>query len=193
MLKLLLIYLLIYLYGSIPFSLLVGFSYGKDIRKEGSGNVGGTNLGRTCGKSAFIIGFALDFSKGALAVIVANAFGLNPLLGALFAIIGHTFPIFLGFKGGKGVSTAFGFVCAYTFWPAMFAITVFLIVLKISKYVSLSSIVAIGSYFLCTLFVGDQGLGYSILIFFVFIFVTYLHRENIKRIKEGTERKITWM
>lgn len=191
MLKISVILLIIYLFGSIPFSLFVGFMFGKDIRKEGSGNVGGSNLGRACGKKAFALGFLLDLSKGAVAVLIANYFGVNPLLAGAAAIIGHTFPVFLKFKGGKGVATAFGFVCAYTFWGAMFAIVVFLIVLKLSKFVSLSSIVAIGSYFVYTVFY--QSLYYSIAIFGIFIFVTFLHRTNIQRIKEGTERKITWM
>ncbi len=191
MLKNLIVLLCIYLYASIPFSLLVGFMFGHDIRLEGSGNVGGTNLGRTCGTKAFILGFIMDLSKGALAVVVANLIGINPLLAGLIAILGHTFSIFLGFKGGKGVATAFGFVCAYSFWGAMFAITVFLIVLKVSKYVSLSSVVAIFAYFLYTIFF--QPVFYSIAIFIVFAFVTYLHRENMARIKQGQERKITWM
>lgn len=191
MLKNLIVILCIYLYASIPFSLLVGFLFGKDIRKEGSGNVGGTNLGRTCGTKAFILGFIMDLSKGALAVVIANSFGVNPLLAGLFAIIGHTFPVFLGFKGGKGVATAFGFVCAYSFWGAMFAITIFLIVLKITKYVSLSSVIAIFSYFIYAVFF--QPPLYALAIFIIFSFVTYLHRENMNRIKAGTERKISWM
>lgn len=191
MLKTIFLYLIIYIYASIPFSLFVGFMFGKDIRKEGSGNVGGSNLGRTCGKKAFIIGFLLDFSKGALAVLFANFFGIPTLLAGAIAILGHTLSIFLKFKGGKGVATAFGFVCAYSFWGAMFAITVFLIVLKISKYVSLSSIIAILAYFLYTLFF--QPPFYSGAIFVIFLLITFLHRTNIKRIFEGTERKITWM
>lgn len=191
MLKYFIIITCVYLYSSIPFSLLVGFMFKKDIRKEGSGNVGGSNLGRTCGTKAFILGFILDLSKGALAVFVANIFGISPLLAALFAILGHTFPIFLHFKGGKGVATAFGFVLAYSFWGAIFAITIFLIVLKISKYVSLSSIIAIFSYFLYSLFF--EPILYSAVMLLIFIFVTYLHRENIANIKAGTERKITWM
>lgn len=191
MLKISIVFICIYLYSSIPFSLLVGFMFGKDIRKEGSGNVGGTNLGRTCGKKAFACGFALDFSKGAVAVLLASMFGLSPLAAGLVAILGHTFSVFLKFKGGKGVATAFGFVCAYSFWGAMFAITVFLIVLKISKYVSLSSIIAIGSYLIYSIFF--QPIFYTGVIAGLFVFVTLLHRENIKRIKEGTERKITWM
>lgn len=191
MLKTIVIAVCIYLYASIPFSLLVGFLFGKDIRKEGSGNVGGTNLGRTCGSKAFVLGFIMDLSKGALAVLIAGGLGFNPLFAGVIAILGHTFSVFLNFKGGKGVATAFGFVLAYSFWGAIFAITVFLIVLKISKYVSLSSIIAIFSYFLYTIFF--QSAVYSIAIFIVFCFVTFLHRENIKRIQEGTERKITWM
>lgn len=191
MLKTIVIAACIYLYASIPFSLLIGFLFGKDIRNEGSGNVGGTNLGRTCGSKAFALGFIMDLSKGALAVLVAGSLGFNPLLAGVIAILGHTFSIFLNFKGGKGVATAFGFVLAYSFAGAIFAITVFLIVLKISKYVSLSSIIAIFAYFVYTIFF--QTTFYSIAIFIVFCFVTFLHRENIKRIKAGTERKITWM
>lgn len=191
MLKTIFLYLIIYIYASIPFSLFVGFMFRKDIRKEGSGNVGGSNLGRTCGKLAFIIGFLLDFSKGALAVLFANFFGIPILLAGLIAIIGHTLSVFLKFKGGKGVATAFGFVCAYSFWGAMFAITIFLIVLKISKYVSLSSIIAIFAYFLYTLFF--QTIFYSGAIFTILLLITFLHKANIKRIFEGTERKITWM
>lgn len=191
MLKPVMLYIIIYLYGAIPFSLLVGFLYGKDIRNEGSGNVGGSNLGRTCGKKAFILGFLLDFSKGALAVLIALSFNLNPVVAGLIAILGHTFPVFLKFNGGKGVATAFGFVCAYSFWGAMFAITIFLIVLKISKYVSLSSVIAIFSYFIYALLF--QPHMYALAIFITFCFVTFLHRGNIVRIKEGSERKITWM
>ncbi len=191
MFKQLILFICIYLYASIPFSLFIGFLFGKDIRTEGSGNVGGTNLGRTCGKKAFVIGFLLDFSKGALAVVIANLLGANVLLAGLIAILGHTFSIFLNFKGGKGVATAFGFVCAYSFWGAMFAITVFLIVLKLSKYVSLSSIIAIFAYFIYALFF--QPLLYTIPIFLIFLFVTFLHRANIIRIFNKTERKITWM
>lgn len=191
MLKYIIIIGCVYLYASIPFSLLVGFMFKKDIRKEGSGNVGGSNLGRTCGTKAFIMGFILDLSKGALAVFVANFFGINPLLAALVAILGHTFSIFLHFKGGKGVATAFGFVLAYSFWGAIFAITIFLIVLKISKFVSLSSIIAIFAYFIYSIFF--EPASYTAIIFLLFCFVTYLHRENLSRIKAGTERKITWM
>lgn len=190
--KIILALIIIYLYASIPFSLLVGFAYGKDIRKEGSGNVGGSNLGRSCGKLAFVFGFIGDMSKGAFAILISSIFGIYPILAAAIALLGHTFPIFNKFKGGKGVATAFGFVLAYTFWGAIFAITVFLIVLKISKYVSLSAIIAIGAYFLYSIIIIKQPI-YSFCIFLVWAAITYLHKENIKRIKNKEERKITWM
>ncbi len=184
--------LITYIYSSIPFSLLVGFMYKKDIRKEGSKNVGSTNLGRTCGKMAFVYGFILDGSKGITAVLFANLFGINPLFLLPICLIGHALPIFNKFKGGKGVATAFGFVLAYTFWMAIFAITCFLIILKISKYVSLSSILAIAAY-VFALIVTNADTTYTILVSLLLIAVIYLHRENIVRIKNKEERKITWM
>lgn len=184
--------LITYLYSSIPFSLLVGFLYKKDIRKEGSKNVGSTNLGRTCGKKAFVLGFIMDGSKGIIAVLIANFFGIAPLILLPICLLGHALPLFNKFKGGKGVATAFGFVLAYTFWLAIIAITSFLIILKITKYVSLSSILAIGTYVLC-LFLTHADFVYTLVVSLLLIAVIYLHRENITRIKNGNERKITWM
>lgn len=183
--------LIIYLYASIPFSLLVGFAYGKDIRTEGSKNVGGSNLGRTCGKMAFVYGFLLDFSKGAVAALVASYFGVNPFLCALIAVAAHSFSVWINFKGGKGVATAFGFVVVYSFWAAMFAITVFLIVLKTTKYISLSSIIAIGAYVGYEIFM--QNWPNVIFGFVIWTAIILLHRKNIVRLKNGTETKITWM
>ena len=183
--------LLIYIYASIPFSLLVGFMYKKDIRKEGSGNIGGSNLGRTCGNLAFVIGFILDMSKGALAVIISSYAGINPLLLLVLALIGHTFSPFIKFKGGKGVATAFGFVVAYTPIGALIAISFFLVILKVTKYVSLSSILAILVYFVYSLV--TQNIYYALFILLLWVFVTYLHRTNLVKIKSGTESKISWM
>lgn len=181
-----------YLYASIPFSLLVGFMYKKDIRQEGSKNVGGSNLGRICGKRAFALGFIGDLSKGSFAVLLAYLMGVSPLILFAFALLGHAKSIFNKFTGGKGVATSFGFALAYTFVPALLAITFFLIILKISKYVSLSAISATGGYMLAVLFLTDH-LAYKICIILVFLAMVYLHRENIIRIKNNTERKITWM
>ncbi len=185
--------ILAYIYAAIPFSLLVGlFLYNTDIRKIGSGNVGGTNLGRACGKKAFTLGFILDGSKGVIAVILGNIFGVNPIALLFIALLGHSFSIFIKFKGGKGVATAFGFVLAYTTIGALIAITGFLICLKISKYVSLSSLVGIGVYLIYSI-ISEQNILYILIITIVLVLITYAHRENLKRIKNKTENKITWM
>lgn len=181
-----------YLYASIPFSYLIGkLVYKKDILQEGSNNPGGSNLGRVCGKPAFVYGFLFDASKGAFAVLIANQFDVNVVVIAIFALVGHALPLFLNFKGGKGVATACGFVLVYTFWGAIFALSIFGLVLFWKKYVSLASIVAIAAYMFYTFFY--QSISYSILILILYIFIIYLHRGNLKRIKEGTERKISWM
>ncbi len=182
-----------YLYASIPFSLLVGLiGYNTDIRTIGSGNVGGTNLGRACGKRAFIYGFILDGSKGAMAVLLGFIFNVNPIILLLIALIGHAFSIFIKFKGGKGVATAFGFVLAYSTIGALIAISAFLICLKVTKYVSLSSLIGIATYLIYAIVDGRPGF-YIFLIALVLILITWAHRENLKRIKNGTENKISWM
>lgn len=184
--------ILIYLYGSIPFSYIIGkVIYKKDIRKEGSQNIGGSNLGRICGKKAFILGFICDASKGAFAVVLGSLLGVSPIFLAPFALLGHSYSIFMKFKGGKGVSTVCGFVLAYSFFGAIFALTIFVLVLYLKKYVSFASLVAIFSYLIYSLFY--QPLYYTFLAFLVFLAITFLHRTNIKRILAGTENKITWM
>lgn len=186
------IYLLIYLYASIPFSLLIGLLFfNVDIRKIGSGNVGASNLGRALGAKGFIMGFICDLSKGIIAVLLAQTFGMPVIICGILAILGHTYSIFLKFKGGKGIATAFGFVLAYTFWGALFAITIFIITLKITKYISLSSIIAVFSYVIYSLLF--QSTGYFFLSIVIWLLIVYFHRENIKRLKNNTEKKITWM
>ncbi len=180
-----------YLYGSIPFALLIAKHHGVDLLNFGSGNIGGSNLGRATGKKSFILCFILDMSKGAIAVLVSKYLGLNPLIVFPFAVLGHAFSIFIKFKGGKGIATCFGFALTYNFIFALIAITSFLIILKISKYVSLSSILAIFVYAALLLMIKDY-VG-SIFVIVINLAVIYLHRSNIKRIINGTERKITWM
>ncbi len=184
---------LMYLYAAIPFSLLIGlYGYNTDIRQVGSGNIGGSNLGRACGKRAFIYGFILDGSKGAMAVLLGAIFNVSPIVLLLFALIGHSFSVFIKFKGGKGVATAFGFVLTFSPLGAIIAITVFLVCLKISKFVSLSSLVGIATYLVYAIMV-SMPVFYICLIAVVLCLITFAHRENIKRIKNGTENKITWM
>ena len=142
-----LIIILAYLLGSIPSGLIVGkLFYGIDIRQHGSGNLGGTNSFRTLGVKAGIAVTAADILKGTLATLLPIFFGvddsLHPLLIGLFAVIGHMFPIFAGFRGGKAVATSGGVLLAYVPLLFILLVIVFLISLKICKYVSLSSIIA---------------------------------------------------
>ncbi|NSL53325.1 glycerol-3-phosphate 1-O-acyltransferase PlsY [Calidifontibacillus erzurumensis] len=187
--------LLAYLLGSIPFALIVGkLGYGIDIREHGSGNLGGTNTFRVLGKKAGIIVTSADILKGTLAASLPILFGqepLHPLLVGLAAVIGHTYPIFAKFKGGKAVATSAGVLLFYD--PILFIslIGVFFITLYISKYVSFSSMTAGVIGVIYSLFTGDVPL--IIVITLLASFIIYRHRANIKRIMNGTEPKIKWL
>lgn len=184
-------FVIIYLYSAIPFSLLIGKLYRVDIRTIGSGNVGGSNLGRACGKKAFISSLILDGSKGMFAVLISNIFDINPLILFFPAVIGHSYSIFINFKGGKGVATSFGFVLGVSFIQAILAISFFLLVLKYTKYVSVSAIMAMCFYTIySSLF---STLDFSIFAFIILVSATFWHRQNFKRLYYGKENKITWM
>ncbi len=189
------IFILAYLLGSIPSGLIVGkLGYGVDIREHGSGNLGGTNTFRTLGIKAGLIVTSADILKGTLAAALPILFGqddLSPLLVGIFAVIGHTYPIFAKFKGGKAVATSGGVLLFYV--PIMFItiLAFFFIVLYISKYVSLSSMLA-GVYgIVYSLFTKDIPL--MIVITLLTGFVIYRHRANIKRIMNRTEPKVKWL
>lgn len=183
-----------YLLGSIPSALIVGkVGYNIDVREHGSGNLGATNAFRTLGVKAGTIVVLADILKGTLATVLPLLFSVDvyTLIIGVFAVIGHTYPIFAKFKGGKAVATSGGIILGFN--PLLFAImvTTFLIALYISKYVSLASMVTGIISFIVTLFIKDIGL--MIVIGALTIFVFYRHRENIKRIINKTEPKITWM
>lgn len=189
------IFILAYLLGSIPSGLIVGkLGYGIDIREHGSGNLGGTNTFRTLGVKAGLIVTSADILKGTLASALPTLFfnsELNPLLVGVFAVIGHTYPIFAKFKGGKAVATSAGLLLYSA--PVMFItiLAFFFIVLYITKYVSLSSMLA-GVYgIIYSLFTREIPL--IIVISLLTIFVIYRHRANIKRIINKTEPKVKWL
>lgn len=188
------IILLSYLLGSVPFALLVGkIGYGIDIRQHGSGNLGGTNTFRTLGKKAGFIVSAADVLKGTLAAslpVILNA-DLHPLVAGVPAVIGHCYPIFAKFKGGKAVATSGGVLLFAEPLLFLLVLLTFFLSLYISKYVSLSSIMAgIGSVIL-SLFLADNITTY-ILIGFT-LFLLYRHRQNIVRIAKRTEPKVKWI
>ncbi|WP_079530010.1 glycerol-3-phosphate 1-O-acyltransferase PlsY [Halobacillus hunanensis] len=189
------IYIIIaYLLGSIPSGLLVGkIGYGIDIREHGSGNLGGTNTFRVLGIKAGLLVTSTDMLKGTIATALPFFMGSDviTLIIGIFAVIGHTYPLFAGFKGGKAVATSGGVVLGIN--PIIFIIMLatFFLVLYISKYVSLSSMITgIVSVVVSILF---QEYGLTILIALFTIFVIYRHLANIKRIINKTEPKITWM
>lgn len=186
--------LIAYLLGSIPSGLIVGkIFYGVDIREHGSGNLGATNAFRTLGIKAGTVVIIADILKGTLATLLPIWFGadLHPLIAGMAAAIGHSFPIFAGFRGGKAVATSGGVLLAYE--PVLFLLLVvaFLISLYISKYVSLSSIIVAIIAVIYTFFKGDIPL--IIVVLFLAFFVIFRHRANVKRILNKTEPKIKWM
>lgn len=192
--------ILSYLYGSIPFALVIGIVfYHTDIRKFGSGNPGGSNAGRVLGAKAGLICIILDISKCFVVVeltkLLTNTFDLPPYaiyLSALACVIGHCYSVFMKFKGGKAVSVFFGYILATNF--IVFAIVglFFLAVLKITKYVSLASISCALVMMTITPFFhyGPVGLCVNAVIVLLLI---YKHRANITRLRNKTENKITWM
>lgn len=195
--NLILLSLLSYVIGSIPSGLWIGkIFYKKDIREFGSGNLGATNSFRVLGIKAGSIVTVMDILKGTVATLLPFFFQLNVdhhfwLLTGAFAIIGHSFPLFAGFRGGKAVATSAGVILAYA--PLLFvaALVVFLVTLKLSKYVSLSSMIGALAALIISLFMGDWIL--IVLVACIALFVIWRHRANITRIRNGEEPKIKWM
>ncbi|MFS0615395.1 glycerol-3-phosphate 1-O-acyltransferase PlsY [Lederbergia ruris] len=192
------ILLVAYLIGSIPSGLIVGkVFYGIDIREHGSGNLGATNSFRTLGKKAGSVVVLADILKGTVTIFLPMMFGseLHPLIPGIFAVIGHMFPIFASFRGGKAVATSGGILLGYD--PILFIslVVVFLIGLKLSKYVSLSSIIvaifAIIYSLINMLFTKDYLLFFVVALLAAFVIIR--HRTNIKRIRDKTEPKVNWL
>ena len=182
-----------YVFGSIPFGLLVSWAFGgPDPRKEGSGNIGATNVGRTSGQAAGLITLALDFTKGAVPAalalyVIKDPAGVSIVCYAAF--IGHLFPVFLRLSGGKGVATAAG-VMAVVAPMALFYSACLLVVLVIpTRYVSLGSIAAAAAlpFFTAVL---PWYRDYTLLAVAIAVFVIYKHGSNIKLLMKGTEKKL---
>lgn len=189
--------LLAYLLGSIPSALWIGkIFYNTDVRTKGSGNLGATNTFRVLGKTAGLIVTILDILKGTAATLIPLFIDTNihPLVFGLIAVVGHMYPVFAKFKGGKAVATSGGILLGYQ-WPLfLVAVAVLLIALKITKMVSLSSmvlaVVAVIYAIIYAVNTGDYPFLAVILVLAAFIF--YRHRANIARIRSGTEPKIKW-
>jgi len=192
-----------YFIGSIPWALVIGkVFYKTDVREHGSGNLGGTNVGRTLGAKAGLTVMILDIFKAFFAVMISSKIsGENStavVLCGVAACIGHSYPIFANFKGGKSVSTTGGFVMALAIFvthDVLFFIVpflIFLLILGLSKMVSLSSMISIlSSAIYAFVFYPDSYIG--IIMLFVTAFIIYRHRANVKRIIQGKESKVKWI
>ncbi len=194
-----------YLFGSIPTAVWIGQAfYGIDVREYGSGNAGATNTFRVLGKKAGIAVMFLDIFKGYTATNLAYLIGLSvtgpqnsvqfvnyQLALGITAVMGHLFPVFAGFRGGKGIATLFGMILAVQPQAAMLCVLTFVIVLMISKYVSLSSILAGFSFPLSVIFIFQSPIR-SVLLYGMSICVLILvtHQKNIERLLKGKESKV---
>jgi len=190
-----------YLFGSIPFALIIGkVFYKTDIRTKGSGNLGGTNAGRVLGKTAGISVTVFDVIKATIAILIVYQFAPQyAALAGVFAAIGHSYPIFAQFKGGKAVSTAAGYLLGAAIIVnqviLLFIVpaSLFFIILKLTKYASLASMVAATiSIFIAYFATGGDWI-FTLNFILIDILIFYRHRANIKRLLNGTETKVTWI
>ena len=196
------IVVLAYLIGSIPFSfLIVKLVAHKDVRRVGSGNVGATNAMRAAGKAAGVVALLLDVAKGVAAVLIARRLGAAPggvgLVGAaaVAGVLGHCYPIWLGFRGGKGVATSAGAMGALA--PPAMAMTLiaFLVVVSWKRYVSLGSMVAASLFPVFIL--ASQRLGWEgadpwlfLAGVLIAVIVVVKHRSNLERLRQGVEPRL---
>ena len=179
-----------YLLGSIPFGLILSKIFlKKDIRQSGSGNIGATNVLRSGGKVLGFLTLIMDGLKSYLAVMITIRFFSDYFfLSAILVFLGHLFPIWLKFKGGKGVATYLGILFGLNFFYAVVFILSWLTIIFITKFVSLGSLVS--SLIVLLINVYFEGLNDSIILFLFLVLIIYSHRTNIGRLKSGTESKI---
>lgn len=200
--KLILLLILAYLLGSIPSGVWIGkLFFKKDIRQHGSGNTGTTNTFRVLGKTAGIVVLLMDILKGTLATCLPMIFhlsGINPLWFGVCAILGHTFSIFAGFKGGKAVATSAGMLLGFNPVFFVYSCIIFIVSLFCTSMVSLSSMISAVLITLSTIvlpYVAPVILAkpnwlLTIIAFLVSSFIFYRHKDNIKRIRNHTESRI---
>lgn len=193
--------LIAYLLGSIPFGLIVGTLFGgKDVRTFGSGNIGATNVSRVAGPFAGILTLLLDAAKGSAAVVLAARVTGDSaawmIVAGLCALVGHCYPIWLKFKGGKGVATAAGIFLVLSPWALSLALAVFILVVVFWRFVSLGSIAAAAAIPLLMYFLWAPGhappWAVSLGSLAISLLVLYKHDANMQRLVEGTEAKLSF-
>ena len=196
-----------YLIGSINFSVIISKKIaGFDVREKGSGNAGSTNMLRSVGKGAAALTLLCDVLKGVVAILIAIGIGnlikeadkgLLVQIAGIAVVIGHTFPVFFGFKGGKGVATSLG-ILLMTNWQIGLICSVFaLVLMALTQMVSLGSCAAAVLFPVLTLFIKEhyivaEGGSYFIYSVILAVIVLYNHRSNIKRMLNGTENKLSF-
>jgi glycerol-3-phosphate acyltransferase PlsY len=184
--------LLAYLLGSLSFGLLMARMYGgADLRRSGSGSIGATNVARTLGKTAGILTLLGDGAKGLVAVLLAQVWGqasILPAVVACAAVLGHMFPLYHGFRGGKGVATALGVLLPTLPLPLLGGLLVWLVVMTIWRYVSVGSILAALVVPLLAV-LGSYPWSLVLAAVLIALLVLYKHRDNVHRLRQGSEAK----
>ena len=191
-----------YFIGSISFSVIFSRKFaGFDVREKGSGNAGSTNVLRTVGKRTAALTLVCDILKGVIAIFVAiitskiwkdiDVTVLKYLTG-FFAILGHTFPIFFEFRGGKGVATALGVLITLNWKIGLICLIFAIIIIAVTKMVSVGSLLAAILYPILTVFMGEAKILAIVISLAIALLVIFNHRTNIKRLKNGTENKISF-
>ena len=196
-----------YLIGSINFSVLISKKMaGFDVREKGSGNAGSTNVLRTVGKKAAAITLVCDILKGVVSILIALLISkfaktankaILVEIAALFVVIGHTYPIFFGFKGGKGVATSLGIILLINWKIGLICLLFALALMALARMVSLGSISAAVLFAILVMFIRDSYIvpyNKSLILFGILLsaFVIFNHRQNLKRIIDGTENRLSF-
>lgn len=190
--KIIIVSVLSYIIGNISASYLIAkYAAGIDIRKYGSGNAGATNVLRTLGKKAGVAAFLGDALKGVIAVVLGRLIAGEDgqIFAGLFVVIGHNWPIFLNFKGGKGIATTIGVMTAINPYIVAAIVPIGIVIIIITKYVSLASIMGMIIFPIIMLFT-HQNIKLVLFSFILSIMALYRHRTNIKKLMEGTESKL---
>ena len=205
MLKYILVVIIAYLLGSISFSVIISKKMaGFDVREKGSGNAGSTNVLRTVGKKAAVLTLICDCLKGVLAILIAYIAGnivkdidksLLVQLAGIFVVIGHIFPVFFKFKGGKGVATSLGVLLMVNWQIGLICLVFALVLMALTRFVSLGSVAAAVLFPVLTVFIRTNYLvpgNYIIFGIILAVLVIFNHRENVKRLLEGKENKLSF-
>ena len=194
-----------YLIGSVNFSIIFSKKMaGFDVREKGSGNAGTTNMLRTVGKKAAALTLVCDILKGVISILIAKLIGniwnnldtaLLVQLAGLFVVIGHTFPVFFKFKGGKGIATSLGVLLTANWQIGLICLVFALVLMALTQMVSVGSIVAAILYPVLTIFIHQNYIedgNYVIFAIILAVLIVFNHRENVKRILAGNENKISF-